>query len=58
MGISEATYYLRKKRHANLGLLEVREPRQLRDENVRLKRLGRVHTIEVLRPRGRSTGTP
>jgi putative transposase len=39
MGISEATFYLWKKRYANLGVLEVRELRQLRDENARLKRL-------------------
>jgi putative transposase len=39
MGISEATYYNWKKRYGNLGLLEVRELRQLRDENARLKRL-------------------
>jgi len=39
MGISEATLYVWKKRYGNLGLLEVRELRQLRDENARLKRL-------------------
>ena len=39
MGISEATFYVWKKRYGNLGLLEVRELRQLRDENARLKRL-------------------
>jgi putative transposase len=39
MGISEATYYVWKKRYANMGILEVRELRQLRDENARLKRL-------------------
>ena len=39
MGISEATFYVWKKRYANMGLLEVRELRQLRDENARLKRL-------------------
>ncbi len=39
MGISEATYYVWKKRYGDLGLLEVRELRQLRDENARLKRL-------------------
>lgn len=39
MGISEATFYVWKKRFGNLGLLEVRELRQLRDENARLKRL-------------------
>jgi putative transposase len=39
MGISEATFYNWKKRYGDLGLLEVRELRQLRDENARLKRL-------------------
>lgn len=39
MGISEATFYVWKKKYANLGVLEVRELRQLRDENARLKRL-------------------
>src|SRR5687767_6231141 len=39
MRISEATYYVWKKRYADLGILEVRELRQLRDENARLKRL-------------------
>ena len=37
-GISEATYYVWKKRYANMGLLEVRELRQLRDENARPRR--------------------
>ena len=39
MGISEATFYVWKKRYANLGILELRELRQLRDENAKLKRL-------------------
>jgi putative transposase len=39
MGISEATFYVWKKRYANLGTLEMRELRQLRDENAKLKRL-------------------
>ena len=39
MGISEATFYVWKKHYANLGILELRELRQLRDENTRLKRL-------------------
>ena len=39
MGISEATYYNWKKRYADMGLLEIRELRQLRDENARLKSL-------------------
>jgi putative transposase len=39
VGISEATYYTWKKRYAGLGISELRELRQLRDENGRLKRL-------------------
>lgn len=38
-GISEATYYIWKKRYAGLGLSELRELRQLREENSKLKRL-------------------
>jgi putative transposase len=38
-GISEATYYVWKKRYAGLGLSELRELRQLREENGKLKRL-------------------
>ena len=39
MGISEATFYNWKKQYAGLGISELRELRQLRDENGRLKRL-------------------
>jgi putative transposase len=39
MGISQATYFLWKKKYAGLGLNELRELRQLRDENAKLKRL-------------------
>jgi putative transposase len=39
VGISEGTYYSWKKRYAGLGISELRELRQLRDENGRLKRL-------------------
>lgn len=39
LGISEATFYVWKKKYANLGVAELRELRQLRDENARLKRL-------------------
>ena len=38
-GISEATYYIWKKQYAGLGLSELRELRQLREENGKLKRL-------------------
>ena len=38
-GVSEATYYVWKKKYAGLGLEELRELRQLREENGKLKRL-------------------
>jgi len=38
-GVSEATYYVWKKKYAGLGLSELRELRQLREENAKLKRL-------------------
>jgi putative transposase len=38
-GISQQTFYLWKKKYAGLGLQELRELRQLRDENGKLKRL-------------------
>jgi putative transposase len=37
-GISEATYYVWKKQYAGLGLSELCELRQLREENAKLKR--------------------
>ena len=64
MGISEATYYNWNKRYGNLGLLEVRELRQLRDENARLKRLVADLTLdrhvlqEVIKKRSKYTETP
>ena len=39
VGISEGTYYVWKKQYAGLGVSELRELRQLREENGRLKRL-------------------
>jgi putative transposase len=38
-GISQQSLYLWKKKHAGLGLNELRELRRLRDENGKLKRL-------------------
>jgi putative transposase len=39
MGILEATFYVWKKKYGNLGVTELRQLRQLADENARLKRL-------------------
>jgi putative transposase len=37
LGISDATYFRWKKKYGGLGVPELRELRQLRDENRRLK---------------------
>jgi len=39
LSISQATFYAWKKQYAGLAIAELRELRQLRDENSRLKRL-------------------
>jgi putative transposase len=39
IGIAEATFYLWKKKYGGLGVAELRELRQMREENARLKRL-------------------
>ena len=39
MSISQATFYTWRKQYAGVGVAELRELRQLRDENGRLKRL-------------------
>ena len=39
IGVSEATFYVWKKKYAPLGVSELRRLRQLEDENARLKRL-------------------
>ena len=38
-GISQQSFYLWQKKYAGLGLSELRELRQLREENGKLKRL-------------------
>jgi putative transposase len=38
-GISQQTFYLWKRKYAGLGLSELRELRQLREENAKLKHL-------------------
>ena len=39
LGVSEATFYVWKKKYAHLGVSELRRLRQMEDENNRLKRL-------------------
>jgi putative transposase len=39
LGVSEATYYLWKKKYAHLGVSELRRLRQVEDENRRLKQV-------------------
>jgi putative transposase len=58
-GVSEATFYIRKKKYAHLGVSELRKLRSLEDENARLKRLVADLTLdnhmlaEALRKKGR-----
>ena len=46
VGISEATFYVWRKRYASLGVSELRKLRQLEDENTRLKRLAADLTLD------------
>jgi putative transposase len=39
LGVSEATFYIWKKKYAHLGVSELRRMRQVEDENRRLKAL-------------------
>jgi putative transposase len=39
LGVSEATFYVWKRKYAHLGGSELRRLRQLEDENARLKRV-------------------
>ena len=39
IGVSEATYYTRKKKYGDLGVTELRRLKMLEDENARLKRI-------------------
>ena len=39
LGISEATFYAWKKKYGRLGVSELRELRQLKEENARLKQM-------------------
>lgn len=39
IGISEAAFHTRKKKHSELVVKELRKPQQLEDENERLRRI-------------------
>jgi len=39
LGVSQASFYTWKKQYSGMGVQELRELRQLREENSRLKRL-------------------
>jgi len=58
VGVSEATFYLWKKKFAHLGVSELRRLRQLEEENARLKRvvadltLDKHMLVEALRKKG------
>ena len=58
LGVSEATFYIWKKKYAHLGASELRRLRQLEGENARLKRLVADLTLdkhiltEVIRKKG------
>jgi putative transposase len=53
LGVSQATFYLWKKKYAHMGVSELRELRLLRDENPRLKRVHRLYCLEGLQLRMR-----
>lgn len=46
LGVSEATFYVWKKKFAHLGVSELRKMRQLEEENARLKRVGADLTLD------------
>ena len=58
LGISEQTFYTWKRKYSGMGLSELRELRQLRDENAKLKKLvadlsldlSLIHISEPTRP--------
>lgn len=58
VGIAVATFYLWKKTYGSLGVSDVRELRQIREENARLKRIVADLTLdkqilqEVIRKKG------
>ena len=64
MGISQATFYIWKKKFGELGASEVRRLRQLEEENLRLKKLVADLTLdksilqEVIKKRSKTFASP
>lgn len=64
LGVSEATFYLWKKKYAHLGVSELRRMRQVEDENRRLKTLVADLTLdkhmlsEALRKKSKADAPP
>jgi putative transposase len=56
LGVSEATFYIWKKKYAHLGVSELRKLRSLEDENARLKRVVADLTLCRREAQGRITG--
>ncbi len=56
IGIAEATFYLWKKKYGGLGVSEVRELRQMREENTRLKHLVADLTLDTYVGKAREAG--
>jgi len=52
-GISENTFYTRKRKYAGIGVSELRKLRQLREENARLKRLAADLNLDKCKGQGR-----
>ena len=64
LGVSEATFYIWKKKYAHLGVAELRQLRSLEEENTRLKRLvadlslDKHMLTEALRKRSKARAPP
>jgi putative transposase len=50
LGISEATYYVWRKRYGQMAVTEIRRLRQLADENRKLKQLVADLTLDKVMP--------
>jgi putative transposase len=50
LGVSEPTFYRWRKQFAGMGVAEIRRPRQLEEENAKLKRLVADLTLDKAMP--------